>query len=151
VLTRGLKSRLVQVGTCGVLIHKKKHQLKTIYAKPYPAGFGSFLVRLVFPRRYFDIFKWFKGALAHLLTRIQFTRTSILDLLSGDIRLSCLLKDSPLNEKNRRLSLPVLLSRYDRLLFCIEITSQPRFPLNRCSVFPKPFEIRISKIGTVPA
>jgi hypothetical protein len=81
---------------------------------------------LVLPRRYFAIFKWFKDALDHLLTRTQLSRISVLDLLSGDTRLSCLLKTSPLNEKIRLLSLPVLLSTWDLLSSCTIITSQRR-------------------------
>jgi hypothetical protein len=71
-------------------------------------------------RRYFDIFKFFKGTLDHLLTRIQFLRFSPTDRLSGDVRRSWFRKNRPLIEKRRLLSLPVLLSMKDRLLFCIE-------------------------------
>jgi hypothetical protein len=81
---------------------------------------------LVLPRRYFDIFKWFKGALDHLLMRTQLDRISALNLLSGDTRLSFFLKTSPLNEKIRLLSLPVLLSIWDLLSCCTIITSQCR-------------------------
>jgi hypothetical protein len=38
-------------------------------------------------RMYFDIFKSFKGALDHLLTRTQFFRFSVFDRLSGETRL----------------------------------------------------------------
>ena len=86
-------------------------------------SYGFFLLGWDSLRRYFDIFKCFKGALDHLLTRIQFLRFSVSDRLSWDLRLSCFLKNSPLIEKSRLLSFPVLLSMNDRLFFCIEKTS----------------------------
>ena len=113
-------------------------------------GRGLFLVRLVLPRIYLDIFKWFKGALDHRLTRTQFSRTSTLDLLSGDLRRSCRLKVSPLNENIRRLSLPVRLSMNERLFFCTETTSQHRFAFNSCSGAPKPSGIHTTKISIPP-
>ena len=102
------------------------------------------------PRIYFDIFNWFSGALDHLLTRIQFSRTSSPDLLSGDLRLSWRLKDSPLNENIRRLSLPERLSMNDRLFFCTETTSQHGFSFYRCSGVPIPFGIYATKFSIPP-
>jgi hypothetical protein len=77
-------------------------------------------------KRYFDIFKLFKGTLDHLLTRTQFSRCSVPERLSGDLRLSCFLKKRPLIENVRRLSLPVLLSMNARSFFGMELTSVHR-------------------------
>jgi hypothetical protein len=91
-------------------------------------GYGSFLVRRVFLIIYFDIFNWFRGALDHLLTRIQLARRSIVDLLSRDLRRSGCLKNSRLIEKRRLLSLPVLLSMNARWFFGMVDTPRFRFP-----------------------
>ena len=83
--------------------------------------YGSFYLNLDVFRRNLEIFNCFKGALDHLLTRTQSRRFSLSDLLSLDLRLSCLLRKSPLTEKRRLLSFPVRLSMKDRSVRCIKI------------------------------
>ena len=82
--------------------------------------YGKFYLNLDVFRRNLAIFNCFKGALDHLLTRTQFRRFSLSDLLSLDLRLSCLLRKSPLTEKRRLLSFPVRLSMKDRSVRCIK-------------------------------
>ena len=85
--------------------------------------YGKFYLNLDVFRRNLDIFNCFKGALDHLLTRTQFWRFSLSDLLSLDLRLCCLRRKSPLIEKRRLLSFPVRLSMNDRSVRCMERTS----------------------------
>lgn len=109
-------------------------------------GYGSFLVRPVFLRIYFAIFNWFRGALDHLLTRIQLARRSIADRLSRDLRRSGCLKNSRLMENRRLLSLPVRLSMNERWFVGIANTSRYRFPPDGCSGLSNAGSIHVSLI-----
>lgn len=108
--------------------------------------YGKFYLNLDVFRRNLAIFSCFKGALDHLLTRTQFRRFSPSDLLSLDLRLSCLLRKSPLTEKRRLLSFPVRLSMKDRSVRCIERTSASRF--RRIATVPTATDIGIQQLNT---
>lgn len=108
--------------------------------------YGIFYLNLDVFRRNLDIFNCFKGALDHLLTRTQFWRFSLSDLLSLDLRLSCLLRKSPLIEKRRLLSLPVRLSMNDRSVRCMERTSVSR--LRWMATAPTATDIGIQPLNT---
>lgn len=87
-------------------------------------------MRLIFLRRYLDSFNCFKGALDHLLIRTQFSRRSFRERLSWALRRSGRLKENRLNENDCRLSLPLRLSKKDRLWTGMGNTSLEQHPSN---------------------